>query len=184
LINLEEYNNHKINSYSADPIKWRNYQAATEDELLNPAAETITVQGTQVKLTHDKTAHEQAGIKLVEYEPGRITMDEVGRLLVRDHGALFRATDQELYKSLPADLQKILVLDEWHRRDFRQSRVVEATGPKVEEIHKTSQQSLKASGLSLADLAAAMQVQNERTTHQNQEAWENDHPAAMKHSSS
>jgi hypothetical protein len=178
LINLEEYNNHKANSYSADPIEWEDYQAATEDELLRPTAETIIVRGTQVKLTHDKAVYEQAGIELVEYEPGRITMDEVGRLLVRDHGALFRATDKELHKSLPADLQKILVLDEWHHRDFYQSRVVEATGPTVEEIYKTSQQSLEASGIGLTDLVAAIQAQKERTTQQNQEAWENDRPSS------
>lgn len=33
---------------------------------------------------------------------------------------MFRATDEELYKSIPKDLRKILVIDEWYHRDFNE----------------------------------------------------------------
>jgi hypothetical protein len=178
LINLDEYNNHYINSYGTSPIEWEDYLAATADELLNPEATTIVVRGTPIALTHDLEAYAQAGIELVEYKPRRITMDEAGRLLVRDHAALFRATDQELYKSLPKHLQKILVLDEWHHRDFDQSLPLDASPETVEAVYQTNQTSLETAGINLDALAAAMQAQQERTIQQNQKAWEDDRPSS------
>jgi hypothetical protein len=178
LINLEEYNNRYTNYYDTSPIEWEDYLAATAEELLNPEATTILVRGTPIALTHDLAAYAQAGIELVEYEPGRITMDEAGRLLVRDHAALFRATDQELYKSLPKHLQKILVLDEWHHRDFDQSLPIENSPATIEAVYQTNQARLEAAGISLDALAASMQAQQELTVQQNQEAWENNRPSS------
>jgi hypothetical protein len=78
----------------------------------------LDIRGEQIALSHNKSDYINAGIELKEYEPGKISIEEVCRLLITTHQALLRATDEELYKSLPKDLEKIMVIDEWHHRDF------------------------------------------------------------------
>ena len=78
----------------------------------------MLVRGVPVALSRDKTNYERVGIELVKFGPGKIDMDEVSRLLITQGQDVFRATDEELYKSIPRDLEKILILDEWYHRDF------------------------------------------------------------------
>jgi len=54
-------------------------------------------------------------LNLKEYEPNEISAEEVGRLLIVSQNQNFISVpmDSELYKSIPTDLKKILVLDEW-----------------------------------------------------------------------
>lgn len=42
----------------------------------------------------------------------------MARLLAIRNPSIFTANDIELHKSIPKKLQKILVLDEWHHKDF------------------------------------------------------------------
>ena len=97
LINLERYNNRDVNDYAVYPVDEESFQKAAPDELLNPMAQSLLVRGIQLSLSHDKSEYERAGIELVEFEPDRISMDEVGRLLITQNEEVFRANDAELY---------------------------------------------------------------------------------------
>ena len=179
LINLPTYNNHPVNIQHGNPISWENQQAIISDELLDPAATTVLIRNTPVRLTHDPTAYAEAGIELVECEPNRISLDEVGRFLIREHADLLRATDAELYQSFPAHLTKMLVLDEWYHRDFYVRHVPEITLDEANKIYHQSQASFLAAGFSSpAELAASMQQQRERQLQQNQEEWEHNRPSS------
>lgn len=118
LINLEQYNNRDTSYYTVYPIDTDNFNETLDGEVLTPDADFWLVRGQQVQLSHNKQAYTNAGIELKEYQPDEISMEEAGRLVVIKHRDLFRATDSELYKSVPADLKKILVLDEWFHKDF------------------------------------------------------------------
>lgn len=118
LTNLEYCNERQTNYYSIYPIDTENFDETVESEAIKPEAKFWLVRGQQVALSHDKTDYLKAGIKLKEYEPNEISVEEAARLAILTHRHLFRATDKELYKSIPTDLNKILVIDEWYHKDF------------------------------------------------------------------
>ncbi|NML63905.1 hypothetical protein HHL22_01680 [Hymenobacter sp. RP-2-7] len=178
LRNLPEYNNRTTNVQAGTPIDWEAQQALLTDELLDPAAKTILIRDTLVPLTHDPAAYAQAGIELVEYEPGGISLHEVGRLLIQKHAHLLRATDSELYQSLPAHLRKIMVLDEWYHRDFDQRAPIELSDESLAATYQLSQASLAAAGIDQAGLAALVQVQQARQAQQNRAEWEQNRPSS------
>lgn len=120
LTNLEHYNGQDTNYYTVYPIEWSDFNETVDGEILKPEAKFWNIRGNQIELTHDKKDYLNAGIELKEYEPGEISLEEVGRLLITKHRALLRATDKELYKSIPKELKKILVIDEWYHRDFKE----------------------------------------------------------------
>ena len=120
LTNLEHYNGQDTNYYTVYPIEWSDFNETVDGEILKPEANFWNIRGNQIELTHDKKDYLNAGIELKEYEPGEISLEEVGRLLITKHRALLRATDKELYKSIPKELKKILVIDEWYHRDFKE----------------------------------------------------------------
>lgn len=100
------------------PVDEESFQEAAPDELLNPMAQSLLVRGIQLNLSHDKSECERAGTELVEFEPDRISMNEVGRLFITQNEGVFRANNAELYKSIPQHLKRIMVLDEWCHKDF------------------------------------------------------------------
>jgi hypothetical protein len=118
LTNLESYNGQDTNYYIVTPIKWDDFFETSEEEVLKPDARFWTIRETKVELSHNKEDYLNAGVELKEYKPREIRLEEVGRLLVVKHRDLLRATDQELYKSIPKALKKILVIDEWYHRDY------------------------------------------------------------------
>jgi hypothetical protein len=120
LTNLENYNGQDTNYYTVLPIDWNNFNETVDGEVLKADAKLWNIRGKQIELSHDKQDYLHAGIDLKEYEPDEISLEEVGRLLITKHQDLLRATDEELYKSIPKGLQKILVIDKWHHRDFNE----------------------------------------------------------------
>ena len=174
LIQLEQSNRHPINYYSVDFINWASYLAATRDELLNPAAQTLLVRGTAVPLSHDGAAYERAGIALSEVEPGRISLEEVGRLLITQRPDLLRATDAELHKSIPAHLRKILVLDEWHHRDYSTGPPRVATEVEISRGYAQHKAFDSLSDLSLEALTTTIRAQEERA----RQAWDHSRPSS------
>lgn len=118
LIHLESYNGEFLNYYSIYPISYDCLAKTTEGEWLLDGAEYWQIRGQDVPLNYPREEYEKEGIELKEYSPGEIRLEEIGRLLVSKFRSLFRASDNELYKSIPSDLNKILVLDEWYHRDF------------------------------------------------------------------
>ncbi len=121
LTNLELCNGQNTNSYTVCPIEWNDFNDTVDGEALKRDAKIWNIRGHQIELTLDKQDYLNAGIELKEYEPGNIYLEEVGRLLITKHRDLLRATDEELYKSIPEALNKILVIDEWYHRDFHET---------------------------------------------------------------
>jgi hypothetical protein len=114
------------------PIDWDSYQSTlTEEEYLRPDSKFWLVRGVEVPLSHSREDYLKAGIDLIEDET--INIEEASRLVITKHRHLFRATDEELYQSIPSHLNKILVIDEWHQRDYLQMPVFE-----IDESHQES----------------------------------------------
>lgn len=104
LTNLEFYNERQTSYYSIHPIDFDNFNETIDGESLKSDAKFWLVRGQQVPLSHNKQDYTNTGIELKEYEPNEISAEEVGRLVVSQNRDLFRATDSELYKSIPTDL--------------------------------------------------------------------------------
>ena len=63
-----------------------------QDELLELTVESVLIRGFPLKLSHNKVEYEGLGIELIEFMFGRISTDEVGRLLITQNHEVFRAT--------------------------------------------------------------------------------------------
>ena len=178
LVHLKNYNNRSTNHYSIFPIGEASYQAATRDELLNPTATNLLVRGIPVPLSHDRATYEKAGIELTEVEPGCISMEEVGRLLITQRPDLFRATDAELYKSIPKHLRKILVLDEWHHQDFTMSPPETMSEEAIRQTYELNQAIGSLHGMSLKELTTTIRTQEERAQQAARQEWATSRPSS------
>lgn len=168
LVNLEEYNNQQTNYYILRNIDSDSFFKTTDGPDLLPDAKYWLLKNERVNLSVDVSTYAVNGIKLNEYEPGQIGVEEAARLAVISQGDLFRASDDELNKSLPADLQKILVLDEWHHKDF-----LELNHPVISDEHlKYTYEYNKELNGSVADMdfetfANLVRQQGQRTANSN-----------------
>jgi hypothetical protein len=179
LINLEQYNNRNTNTYEVMPIDWDSFQAACSDsESLKSDIESLTIRGKQIKVSHNKEDYKKAGIELNEYEPGEIRMEEVGRLLVTQYGGLFRATDGELYKSIPKDLNKILVIDEWYHKDYYMMLNPTMSQEQLIQTYEFNKQLTGLAGMDLTTFIDTFRQQEIRNNHMNREEWENNRPSS------
>jgi hypothetical protein len=162
LINLEGNGDLLYNYYLVYPIDDNNFNASTEGEAILPDANFWLVRGEEVKLLHDSKNYINAGIELSEYEPGEIRIEEAARLSVPKYQDFFRATDNELFKSIPTNLRKILVIDEWYHKEFSQiDSPLEIVD--IQSVFNNANQEMKA----------AMQAQLENNKKWNTEMWEN-----------
>lgn len=188
LINLDYCETYFSNSYCVLPIDEESFRNTIEYEELKPGAQYWNVRNKNIELTHNIEEYLNAGISLKEFTPGAISAEEVARLLVTKHRDLFRATDEELYKSIPTDLKKILVIDEWHHRDFYQndinpidglpftfpgpgeiSRAIEDQIEKMNEFNITKETLLNSFDLT---------EHNEKRLEQNKNELENNRPGS------
>ncbi len=164
LINLNKqkgYNgDYYSNSYTVYPIDQESFnETLNELRNLKSDAEYWRVRNTQIELSFSKEEYRHSGIELKEYEPDEILIEEACRLLVIKHRNLFRATEDELYKSIPQDLDKILVIDEWFHKDFYQN-----------DIDPSQNHPLKGT-INFDDY-------NERRIEQNKEEWNSNRPGS------
>ncbi|GAB3848261.1 hypothetical protein GCM10028822_10860 [Hymenobacter terrigena] len=178
LINLERYNNRNTNYYDAAPIDEDSFRAATDDGLLNTKATSLLVRNAILPLSHNKLDFERAGINLVEFEPGSIDMEEVGRLLITQNQEVFRATDAELYKSIPRNLKKVLVLDQWYHKDFVVGLPKIMSEEDILRTYELNQGIRGLHGMSLETLTATIRTQEKRTGEFEREQWENARPSS------
>jgi len=118
LINLKLVNNRSSNHRRAVPVDTDQFRETVEHDALKPEATGWLVRGEMIPVSQNRKDYADNGIELKEFEPGEISAEEVGRLLILKYAHLFRATDEELYQSLPANLNKILVIDEWYHREY------------------------------------------------------------------
>lgn len=179
LINLEHYNGQDTNYYSVTPVDWDSFNETIDGEVLKAEAEFWIVRGEKVPLSHNKQDYINADIELKEYEPNEISAEEVGRLAVTKRRDLFRATDEQLYKSVPTDLKKILVLDEWYHRDY-----VEIVQPEISDDHLryTYEFNKNLAGgqeyMDFESFAVLFRQGEQRNDEYNQQQWQDNRPSS------
>jgi len=182
LTNLESYNGQETNYYTVLPIDWNNFSDTTINGLvLKTDAKYWTIRNNQIELSHSKQDYQNAGIDLKEYRLGEISLEEVSRLLITKHRnkELLRATDKELYKSIPIDLKKLFVIDEWHHRDF--TEIVHTT---ISDEHlRTAYEFNKniAAGKDYIDFesfANLFRQQEQSNSNFNQTQWQDNRPSS------
>ncbi|MFN8335597.1 MAG: hypothetical protein U0U09_10740 [Cyclobacteriaceae bacterium] len=178
LINLEFYNERPKNYYSIYPIDFDNFNETMDGESLKPDAKFWLVRGQPVSVSHNKQHYLQAGIELKEYEPNEIRAEEVGRLVVSQNRDLFRATDSELFKSIPTDLKKILVLDEWHHQDFQLQISPTMTDEHLRQTYELNRNLAGLGGMNFESFADSIRQQEIRSNERNKEIWENNKPSS------
>ena len=179
LTNLENYNGQDTNYYTVLPIEWNDFITTVENDALKADAKFWNIRGKQVELSYNKKVYEKIGIELKEYEPNEISLEEVGRLLVARHQDLFRATDQELYKSIPHDLKKLLVVDEWYHRDFNE--IVQLT-ISDEHLRTTYEFNKNLAGeqdyMDYEIFSAMFRQQEQSNSNFNQSQWQDNRPSS------
>lgn len=179
LINLEHYNGQNTNYYSVRPVNWESFNETVDMDALKTDAAFWVVRGEKVPLSHRKQDYINAGIELKEYEPDEIAAEEAGRLVVTRHRALFRSTDEELYKSIPADLQKILVLDHWYHRDYIE---IKQPGVSDEQLRYTYEFNRNLVGgnayMDFESFAAMFREGEQRNDEFNQQQWQDNRPGS------
>lgn len=176
LTNLEFCNNRPSNYYDIYPIDSDNFNETIEGETLKPDAKYWLVRVQQVTLSHRKQDYIDAGIELNEDEPNEIRAEEAGRLVVSQNRDLFRATDNELYKSIPTNLKKILVLDEWFHKDFQLQISQEMTDEHLRQTYEFNKNLSGLGGMTFETFAQLFRQQAIITDDFNREIWENNRP--------
>ncbi|NJM81033.1 MAG: hypothetical protein HC854_18065 [Flavobacterium sp.] len=178
LENLEYYNNRPTSSYCIYPIDSDNFIETIDNVVLKNDAKYWLVRGEQVALQYTKQDYKNAGIELKEYEPNTISADEVAKLAVLNHRDLFRATDQELYKSIPKDLKKILVLDEWFHKDFEWQLTPKMTEDQLQKIYDFNEKVTGMAGLTLEEFKKMTREQEATNDDYKKTIWENNRPSS------
>ena len=178
LTNLEFYNERPTSYYSIYPIDFDTFNETIESESLKSDAKFWLVRKQQVSLSHNKQDYLNAGIELKEYEPNEISAEEVGRLVVSQNRDLFRATENELYKSIPTDLKKILVLDDWHHKDFQLQISSKMTDEHLRQTFELNKNLTGLGGMTFESFAQSFRQQEILNDDWNREIWENNRPGS------
>lgn len=111
------------NYYDIHPVDEDSYENSMLDGvLLCNGVNYWIVRGTKLPIPCDDNEYHLAGIDVEE----NIYPQDVARLLVSRYPVLFRATMDELLRLVPADIEKILVLDEWYHQDLHRHIVIRA----------------------------------------------------------
>lgn len=177
LKNLEEENGNVTNVNIVYPIDAENFEATMDGETLKPDAKFWLVRGQKVPLTLDKATYKNAGIELSELERGEIRIEEAARLAILKYRNPFRATDTELYKAIPANLKKIIVLDEWYHRDYDLFLPIPSES-EIKRAYEFNKASMQQNGMSLEDLLRLTEKQNEEFKKLNDENYANNRPSS------
>jgi hypothetical protein len=90
------------------------------DGLVAKKIKQVKVRDTLLNIEQDKSVYEKKGIRDTVYDNAEnlIDLPSLIRYLDEEHPTLFRATDKELRKCLPADLPKLMQIDEWHHEAY------------------------------------------------------------------
>jgi hypothetical protein len=179
LTNLETYNGQDSNYYTVTPINWNDFFQTCEAEALKPDAKFWNIRGKQIELTHNKQDYDNVGIELLNNEPGQIRLEEVGRLLITRHRDLLRATDEELYKSIPKDLKKILVIDEWYHRDFNEIEQPTMSDEHLRSTYEFNKNLVEGQyPLDYESFASLFRQQEQSNNNYNQKQWQDNRPSS------
>ncbi|UYQ95505.1 hypothetical protein MKQ68_10375 [Chitinophaga horti] len=141
------------NYYRVSPVDDEDYDEVAIYEMVTGDERFLKVRRWRIPIILDRDAYFKAGIQLLD--PEYILLHEALRLQSDRYGALFHATDKELHRQIPADMEKILVLDEWHHRDHREFKLVNRyESPDV--CYGTVGTSLKEMNIALENAKAAL----------------------------
>ena len=177
LLNLDVYNERPTNMHYIYPVDSDSFEQTVDGENLRRDAKFWLARGEQVKLSHDKQDYIVAGIALKEYEPDEIRVEEAARLIVSQNGSLFRASDFELYKSIPSDLNKILVLDEWFHKDFQICSLPVVTDDQLRQAFELNKTMTSLDGFTSEEIVRSYKEQELLNDAANRQAWENNRPS-------
>lgn len=158
-------------------IDWESFNETTDLEILKPGATNWIVRNKKIKLSHKKTDYIKANIELCEDEQNQIRVEEAARLAVVKNRNLFRATDAELYKSIPLDLKKIFVIDEWHHREFNEliePRISDEHLKQVYEFNKLQEQA----NMNFEAFFTLFREQETNNNNWNENQWKNNRPSS------
>jgi hypothetical protein len=178
LVNQEEYNGQLTNTHRFYPIDDDSYFESINEYRLKLEATHWLVRGVRVPLSTNAQNYADTCIELREYEPGEIRIEEVGRLAIIDHRYAFRAVDDELYASIPADMNKILVLDEWYHKDFNEISVTRLNDDQLRAAWEFNKKVLQPSGMTFETFALITRQQEDRNTAHNKQQWEENRPSS------
>ncbi|HEY8999922.1 MAG TPA: hypothetical protein VIM89_01120 [Mucilaginibacter sp.] len=178
LINLDSYNGQLSNYYYTYPLKQNILEETTDGFVLNSDSKYWVIKDTKVYLSQNIEDYLNNGIELNNYQVGKIGIEDAARLIVINHTDLFRASDKELYKSIPEDLKKILVLDEWYHKDF-----IEIDSPNISDEHLNYIYDFNRNltGLNDIDIEAfsnMIRTQESNNQESNKSAWINNRPSS------
>lgn len=177
LTNLEYYNKRPTNYYRVHPINFDNFNDTIVGESLKPDAKFWLVREQQVSLSHNKQEYVNAGIVLKEYEPNEIRAEEAARLAVTHNRDLFRASDSDLFKSIPKDLRKIFVLDEWYHKDFQLQISPTMTDEHLRQTYELNKNLTGLGGMTFESFVQSFKQQEILIDTWNSENWENNRPS-------
>lgn len=136
LINLESYNDKPVNNYTIQPIENENFENSIDGEYIKKDAKFWLIRGHKITLEHNKKNYIQRNIIVREDEFENIGIEDAARLLIINNSNLFRATEVELYRSIPSDLKKILVIDEWYHKDYNYQTIPEYSNEYLRIIYE------------------------------------------------
>lgn len=178
LVNQEVYNGQLTNTHRFFPIGDDSYFESIEEPCLKPDATHWLVRGVKVPLSTNKQDYLDKGIELKEYEPGEIGIEEAGRLAVIDYRDVFRAIDKELFTSIPSDLKKTLVLDEWHHKDFIELNNPALTDHQLKSIWDLNRKTYEPMGMTLETLIFTTRQQEKSNEEYSKQQWEENRPGS------
>ena len=179
LINLEHDNGQDINYYTVMPIDWDNFIDTVDGGVLKKEAKYWNIRGRQIELSQNPKDYHDAGIELKEYEPGEISLEEVGRLLITKHSDLLRATDDELYKSIPSSLKKIFVIDEWYHRDFSEIIHLPMSDEQLKATYEFNKELVGGNyPIDYESFVAMYRQQEQISRNFNQSQWKDNRPSS------
>jgi hypothetical protein len=178
LINLDEYNGQLTSYYLLYPVEQNSFLENTNESYLKYGSNYWLVKGSKVKLSTQKQDYLDNGIELKEYEPGQIGIEEAARLAIISQRNLFRASDDELYKSIPGDLKKIFVLDEWYHKDFNEADTTATSEEHLKYIYEFNKELIGLQGMDFERFATVFRSQEMRNDKTNKKEWVANRPGA------
>ncbi|MDP9076217.1 MAG: hypothetical protein M3O71_02240 [Bacteroidota bacterium] len=179
LQNLENRSGHEMKNYSINPIDEESFAESVDDIgfSLNPDAEYWLVGGKKVKLSANRQDYIDSGIELTEHEADEIGVEEAARLAIIDNSEAFRATDEQLYKCIPPDLKKILVLDEWYHKDFNGNLSPELSPGQLRASYELNQQH-GMGDMTFETFLFMVEQKEAQTREMNKREWEENRPGS------
>jgi hypothetical protein len=178
LQNLEAPDGHEMRNYRILSVDEDSFTESVDDIgfCLNPDAKYWLIGSQKVMLSTNKQDYLDNDIELKEYEPDEIAVEEAARLAIIKYSAAFRATDDQLYKSIPRDLKKILVLDEWYHKDYVQLPTVSFSDDKLSSVFNFNKELGGLQGLDLNQVADLIKSQESKTNEHNIQQYNENRP--------